>query len=398
MNPGHTRTLRGRAAVVGIGETEYLRHGQASEPEFVLALRAILTACRDAGIDPGRIDGFTSYSNDRNLPSRLASAIGVDELRYSSMVWGGGGGGVGGAVSNAAMAIATGMADCVVAFRALAQGQFGRFGQVRAGSVGVTDEAAFTLPYGLGSPAQQYAMRFQRWVHDHQGRGLAAQRAVALASYHHAQTNPRAVMNGRPLTGEAYDASRWIVEPWRLYDCCQENDGAAAMILVPAEAAPDMSDAPVFVLGAAQGSDGRFIAPVHNAPRYATANFSTVAPRMWAMAGIGPRDVDCVQSYENFTGGVVMSLVEHGFASAEEVDDMLAFERLIAPGGALPLNTSGGNLAEAYMHGFGLHNEAIRQLRGSSCNQIPGAKVVAVTGGPMVGYVSDVVYGSEDTL
>src|SRR3546814_760858 len=145
------------------------------------------------------------------------------------MVWGGGGGGGSAAGANAAAAVAAGYADAVVVFRALAQGQFGRFGQAPPMKA-VHGQMAYTMPYGLLSPAQMFAMKVQRFMHDH-GVGPEAQRAVALASYHHAQANPRAVMHGRPLTPEGYDESRWIVEPFRLYDCCMENDGAAAVIV-----------------------------------------------------------------------------------------------------------------------------------------------------------------------
>ena len=389
------RTIRGRVAVVGIGETTYYKHGRAPESEFALALRAILRACEDAGIDPRRIDGFASYSNDRNDPSRLAAALGLPELRFSNMQWGGGGGGGSAAVGNGAAAVAAGYADCVVVFRALAQGQFQRFGAAPAGGT-VSGEAALTFPYGLISPAQRFAMRVMRFMHDH-GVRPEAQRAIALASYHHAQANPRAVMHGRPLTPEAYDASRFIVEPFRLFDCCMENDGAAALVLVSAERARDLRRPPAYLLGVAQGSEYRNAARGHNAPTYASSSFTTVAPHLWEMAGLGPKDVHVVQSYENFTGGVLMSLVEHGFFAPEEANDFLTVENLIAPGGRLPLNTSGGNLAECYMHGLELQIEAVRQLRGESTSQVPGARVGLVISGPMVTPVSSMLLGTGDT-
>src|SRR6476660_4965861 len=260
---GAARTIRGHVAVAGVGETTYYKHGQAPEAEFALALRAILRACEDAGIDPRQVDGFASYSNDRNDPSRLAAALGLPELRFSNMQWGGGGGGGSAAVGNAAAAIAAGYADCVVVFRALAQGQFQRFGAAPP-SATAAGEAALTFPYGLISPAQRFAMRVMRFMHDH-GIADGAQRAIALASYHHAQNNPRAVMHGRPLTPEAYDASRWIVEPFRLFDCCMENDGAAALILVSAARARDTRQRPAYLLGVAQGSEYRSAARAHNA-------------------------------------------------------------------------------------------------------------------------------------
>ncbi|MCB1743295.1 MAG: acetyl-CoA acetyltransferase, partial [Gammaproteobacteria bacterium] len=344
------RSLRGRVAVIGIGETAYYKHGQSPDPEFVLALKAILAACEDAGISPREIDGFASYSNDRNEPSRLSAALGLPELRFSNMQWGGGGGGGAGAVGNAAAAIIAGLSDCVVVFRALAQGQFARFGLGNVGA-SVSGEQAFNAPYGVMSPGQRYAMRVMRFMHEH-GLRQEALRAVALASYQHAQLNPRAVMHGRPLDETKYEDSRWIVEPFRLFDCCLENDGAAALILVPAERARDFKQPPVYLLGAAQGSEHRNAAPSHNAPLYATSSFTSIAPRLYEMAGVGPTDVDVLQSYENFTGGVVMSMVEHGFCTAESANEFFTLENLSAPSGKLPLNTSGGNLAECYMHGL----------------------------------------------
>jgi Thiolase C-terminal domain-like len=117
---------------------------------------------------------------------------------------------------------------------------------------------------------------------------------------------------------------------------------------------------------------------------------------MWRQAGVTPADVDVAQVYENFTGGVVMALIEHGFCGYDEAAELLTFENLIAPGGRLPLNTSGGNLAECYMHGLGLQLEAVRQLRGESCNQVPGARVALAAAGPMVPVTSTCVYGTAE--
>lgn len=296
------RSLRGQVAIVGIGETTYYKHGKSPDSEFKLALQAILRACEDAGVDPRDIDGFSGFSDERSDAVRLSTALGSRRLRTSLMQWGGGGGGCCAAVANGAAAIATGMADCVVAFRSLAQGQFGRFGQ--AGQVpAISGERAYLMPYGVLAPPQRFAMRVQRFMHEH-GVHQEALRAIAMASYAHAQNNPRALMHGKPLTEEAYDASRWIAEPLHLFDCCMENDGAAAVVMVSAERARDLRQPGVYLLGAASGSGYRFGAMPHNSPRYASANFETLAQDLYAMAQIGPADVDNVQSYENFTGGV----------------------------------------------------------------------------------------------
>ena len=312
--PQTERSLRGRVAVVGIGETEYYRHGASPDPEFKLALKAILAACEDAGLDPREIDGFSSYSDDRSEASRLAAALGTRRLRTATMQWGGGGGGCCAAVANAAASIVAGLADCVVVFRSLAQGQYGRFGQTD-GIDTISGEKAYLMPYGVLAPPQRFAMRVRRYMHEH-GVRQEALRAIALASYHHAQANPRAVMHGKPLDPEKYDASRWIVEPFHLYDCCMENDGAAAIVLVPEERAKEFRQKPAYVLGAAVGSGYRTGAVPHNSPRYASASFETVAPDLYRMARVSPSDIGVVQAYENFTGGVVMALAEHGFLQA----------------------------------------------------------------------------------
>ena len=389
-------SVRGKAAVVGVGETTYYKRGDSPDPEFVLVLKAILAACADAGISPTEIDGYSSYSNDRNLPSRLHTALGAKELRFSNMQWGSGGGGAAASVGNAAAAIAAGYADCVVAFRGLAQGQFGRFGAGRGGGT-ISGEHALGVPYGLISPAQMYAMRVTRLFHEH-NISPDTLRAVALASYHHAQQNPRAIMYQHPLDADTYDDSRWIVEPFRLYDCCLENDGAAAVVLVSAQRARELSNRPAYLLSAQQSGPFRSGASSHNVPDYATSSFKTGAPRLFAQAGVTPEDVNVVQSYENFTGGVVMSLIEHGFCDYVNANEVITFDNLVSPFGRLPLNTSGGNLAECYMHGLGLVVEAVRQVRGDSSNQVPNVNVSFVNAGPMVEVASAAIFGTEAVL
>lgn len=399
------RTLRGKVAIIGVGETTYYKHGDSPDPEFVLATKAILAACQDAGVDPRSIDGFASYSNDRNDASRLAAALGIRELRFANMQWGGGGGGMAAAVGNAAMAIACGVADRVVVFRALAQGQFGRFGQGGSsydrgkgeGGKTVSGDMAFLSPYGLISPAHRHAIKVNRFMHQH-AIHPGALKAIAMTSYYHAQRNPRAVMYGRPLDSDKYDDARWIVEPFRLYDCCQENDGAAALLLCAADEADAHGQVPAFLLAAAQGSHYRCAAASFNAPDLDNAGFGAVAPHLYRMAKLGPRDVDVVQAYEHFTGGVVMSLIEHGLVDVAQANEFLRMENLIAPSGRLPLNTSGGNLAECYMHGLGLAIEGVRQLRGHSVNQVADANVVLVAAGPLVTPVSSMIIGSRNSL
>jgi acetyl-CoA acetyltransferase len=116
------------------------------------------------------------------------------------------------------------------------------------------------------------------------------------------------------------------------------------------------------------------------------------------MAQITPQDIGAVQCYENFTGGVLMALIEHGLVKLEDANDFFKKENLIAPNGALPLNTSGGNLAECYMHGFELIIEAVRQVRGRAINQAKRSDINLVIGGPMVSPASNLLIASGDVL
>jgi acetyl-CoA acetyltransferase len=379
-----------KVCIVGIGETAYTRWGRATKSEFHLALEAVVNACRDAGLDPKELDGFCSFSDDRNQPVKMAAALGCKELKISSMFWGGGGGGGSGAVMNACLAVATGSADYVVAFRSLAQGQFGRFGQSRAGGR-VGGDAAFTAPWGQLSAPHTFAMRTRRHMHQY---GTTSQQMgrVSVASYRNAQRNPRAVMHGRPITLEDHQTSRMIVDPFHLYDCCLETDGAAAVILTTPERARNLKQLPIYVMAASQGNPYKGGAAAFTGPDIASANFQDgVAKNLYARAGVGPQDIDVAQIYENFTGMVIMSLEEHGFCKRGEGGPFVESGIIDWPNGKLPINTSGGNLAEAYTHGFELVNEAVRQLRGASTCQVKGAEICLVASGPGVSPVSDLI-------
>jgi acetyl-CoA acetyltransferase len=202
-------------------------------------------------------------------------------------------------------------------------------------------------------------------------------------------------MYGRPLDEEQYDNSRWIVEPFHLYDCCQENDGSAAIIVTTAERARDMKNKPVYILAAGQGSSYRQSAWSHNAPDYGSSNFKNTARSLFNMAQVKPEEVDVAQIYENFTGGVVMSIIEHGLVPLERANEEFTLDHFRFDGGKLPLNTSGGNLAECYMHGFELVIEAARQIRGESTAQVEGAEISLCAGGPMVEPTSNLLLGAQ---
>jgi acetyl-CoA acetyltransferase len=385
----------GSTAVVGVGQSRYYKRGASPDAEFKMALQAVFAAAEDAGLDPREIDGFSSFGYDRNDGNRLATALGLRDLRYSVVV--GVSGHAAAAVGNAAAAVAAGYANYVVAYRAIAQGQFGRSGQFGGYSgTAATDTVGFprshTVPYGVFAPVQSFAMRATRLMHEH-GIEQDALRAISLACYEHAQRNPAAVMYGRPLTVEMYDASRGIVEPQHLFDCCMENDCAAAVIITTADRARDLRQVPAYLIGVATGSDHRQFPAAQGGPEFATSNQRNVARRAFEMAGVTPGDVDVAQFYDNFTFAVLMSILEHGFCTPEEVNDFVTVENLTWPNGRLPINTSGGNLAEAYVHGLGLVIEAVRQIRGSSTCQVDDVDVSLATAAPLAPATGTLIFG-----
>ena len=383
--------LRGATAVVGIGQTPLYKRGSSPDPEMKLCLRAIVAACEDAGIDPRDADGFVSYGADKNDPWKLMPGLGTRELRFSAMNWSHGGG-IPGAVGLAAAAILAGQAETVIVYRAIAEST----GQRLRVAVAQDDTAAQYLVNGIDGPAQMCAMRTQRMLAE--GVPRETMRAMAMASYQHAQNNPDAVAHGRPLDEAAYDASRWISEPYHLYDCSRESDAAVAVVLTSAERARDLRQPPAYLLSCPTGATGSAAGLEENQTPYGSANFGAVAKRLWAESGYGPDDVDVVQVYENMTGMGVAALIDHGFCTPETAGEVLTLKNLTAPDGRLPVNTSGGNLAEGFIHGMSLVSEAVRQIRGTSCNQVPGASLSLMTGGPGDPLVSSALFATEERI
>jgi acetyl-CoA acetyltransferase len=218
------------------------------------------------------------------------------------------------------------------------------------------------------------------------------------ACYHHAANNPDAVGHRRAFDHDTYADARWVAEPLRLFDCSRENDGAAALVLTASDRAADLVERPIALLAAVHGSAPGWGNRWENEPDYWGAGFATVAPQLFAAADLTPGDVDVVQVYENFSGPAVAALIEHGLCTLDNAADVLTIENLTAPSGGLPINTSGGNIAEGFVHGMHLAVEAVRQLRGESTNPVPGAQVCLLTGGPMAPLVSSALFGVPDTI
>jgi acetyl-CoA acetyltransferase len=383
--------LRGSTAVVGVGQTPLYKRGMSPDGEMRLCLRAIVAACEDAGISPRDVDGFVSYGSERNEGQKLMPALGTRELRFGALLWGHGGG-IPGALGLAASAIATGQAEIVAVYRSIAESTGAR---LRV-AVAQEDTAAQYLVNGVDGPVQICALRTQRLLEE--GVPSSTMYAMARAAYHHAQQNPGAAAYGKPFDAEIYEQSRFVAEPYRLYDCSRESDGAVAVIMTSAQRAAELAERPAYLLSAPTGAAAGWGPLEENHRPYTSSGFGAVARRLWAESGYGPTDIDVAQIYENATGMGVAAIIDHGFCTADGAGAFLTFENLIAPEGKLPVNTSGGNLAEGFVHGMSLVTEAVRQIRGTSVNQVPDAALSLMTGGPGDSVVSSALLGSAATL
>lgn len=383
-------------AIVGIGATEFTRWGGIKDKsQFQLTAEAILKALEDAGISPKDVDGFVSYSNDTNEANLMQVALGIDHLRYTGMVWGGGGGGSCGSVSLGVAALRAGQAKTVVAYRGLCQGQTRRFGRANSARV----HTNFTMPFGLLAPAQMLALMVRRHMHLY-GTKSEHLAEIAISTRLNANRNPCAVMYDKTLSEEQYFASRMIADPLRLYDCCLECDGACAVVLTTSERARDTRQGGVEVLAAAQSSGpGWGSGPLgsQNMPDeiYATSNSIELAKELYTQAGVTPADIDVAQIYDHFSGVVIMALEDYGFCERGAGGDFVADGNIRWQGGSLPINTSGGNLSEAYIHGFTHILEGVRQIRGQSNCQVDGAELCLVTGGLGVAPTTGLILGKS---
>jgi acetyl-CoA acetyltransferase len=379
-------SLRDRTCIVGVGTTAYGMRGEFFERSQVVQIREALdVALADAGIDRREIDGFASYSVDANDPARLAPALGIPNVNFSNLVLGGGGGGTCGAIANAAAAIVAGLAKVVMVYKVITQPPHARFGAAYGLAQAVADPYAdFHRPFGLVSPAQFFAMLFRRHMHRY-GTDPLALAEVAVTTRAHAARNPRALKR-TPLTVEQHQASRFIAEPFRLFDCCQENDGGAVILVTSAERARDCRQRPVYVMAGAQGGDALWGEGLttQNAPDdlYTTAGHAHLARRLYEMAGVGPDAVDVALLYDHFSGMVILQLEDYGFCPPGEGGAFVLDGNVRWPDGRIPVNTHGGNLSEVYLLGMTHVMEGVRQLRGTSTAQVADAEIALVTAGP----------------
>lgn len=371
-----------QTAIVGIGATEFSK--SSGRTPMQLATEASIAACQDAGLSPSDVDGIVVYSAEKNTDIEVARNLGIDELTHFSMVHHGGGAACG-VVAQAAMSLYSRAAKYVLVYRAFNERSWHRFGQ------GVQDahqspEAfdvsfSWTTPFGLLTPAQWVAMFATRYMHEYGARSEDFGR-IAVADRRHAATNPAAFFFNRPITLEEHQESRFISEPLRLLDCCQESDGGQALLLTTVDRAKDLAQTPAVVAAAAQGvaADQHMMRSYYRDRITGLPEMGVVARQLWNSTGLKPADIQTAIIYDHFTPLVLPQLEEFGFCGTGEAKDFIANGN-IELGGGLPINTNGGQLGEAYIHGMNGIAEAVRQVRRTSVNQVEDVENVLVTAG-----------------
>ena len=374
--------LCGAAAIAGIGATEFSKDSGRSE--LKLAVEAARAALDDAGLAPADVDGMVTFSMDSNAEIAVARELGASELTFFSLI-GYGGGAACATVHQAAMAVATGAASVVICYRALNERSGRRFGQVSVAAVQAATSSGIDngwhYPMGLATPAATVAMAARRYMHV-SGATSADFGTVAIADRKHAATNPAAWFYQRPITLAEHQESRWICEPLRLLDCCQETDGAVAIVVTSLERARSLRNSPVVIRAAAQGSGANqyTMTSYYRDDLSGLPEMGVVARQLWAQAALQPDDIRTAVLYDHFTPYVLMQLEELGFCPRGEARNFIS-GGAIELGGRLPLNPHGGQLGEGYLHGMNGIAEGVRQVRGTSVNQVPGDGPVLVTAG-----------------
>jgi acetyl-CoA acetyltransferase len=366
----------GRAVIAGIGATEFSKNSGRSELQ--LACEATIEALKDAGLEPADVDGMVTFTGDANNEIEIARSVGVPELSFFSRIHHGGGAACA-TVQQAAMAVTVGIADVVVCYRAFNERSGNRFG--RADRPGPRIDYGWYRPYGLVTPASWVAMFAQRYMHEFGATSEDFGR-VSVVDRAHAATNPEAWFYERPITLEDHQSSPYIVEPLRLLDCCQESDGAVAVVVTTADRAEDLKQPPVVVEAAAQGAswDQESMTSYYRDEINGLPEMGLVGFQLWEQSRLAPADIQTAVIYDHFTPFVLVQLEELGFCKKGEAKDFIA-DGNIGLSGRLPINTNGGQLGEAYIHGMNGIAEAVRQVRGTSVNQVDDVEHVLATAG-----------------
>jgi acetyl-CoA acetyltransferase len=367
--------LRDTTAIVGVGATPYFKNSGVST--LTLALQAVTAAVADAGLSLQDVDGMVCHRlSDSVDPTLVAQALGHEDLRFIRDIFGGGSTSAS-VVAEAVLAVASGVANCVVCWRSLnARSEF------RMGGSGpallASGEAQYWAPYSHLSAAQLFAMHARAYMAAY---GVEAEDLgrVAINQRFNAGLNPQAMMT-TPLTMDEYLSSRWIVEPLRLFDCCLETDCAVALIVTSTERARDLRTVPVTISGVAFGGGSKLTSNGISDLTYSGAQ--AMAPRLYAAAGVTADDIDVAELYDAFTPVVLMQLDAYGFCEPGGAASLVA-DGVTRLDGRLPVNTHGGHLSEGYAHGLNHVIEAVRQLRGEcGPRQVNGAEIALSTSAP----------------
>ncbi len=371
--------LRDRAAIVGVGYTDFMKNSGVST--LALALQAIHAACDDAGISFKQLDGVATHRvGDSVQGAVVLNALGMVDPKFYVDQFGGGSASHT-VVGQAAMAVATGVADYVVCWRAINARSEYRMGGTGRPPPDVV-EFQYQTPYGYATPPQQFASMASAYMAK-DGATREDFGRVASRQRDNASRNERAMMR-TPITMDDYLSSRWIVEPLCLFDCCLETDAAIAVVVTSAERARDLKHTPVLVSGAAWGG-GHTLYSNHRED-LTTSAAAAMSKRLYAMAGAGPEDIDVGCIYDAFTPLVLVQLEDYGFCAKGEAGAFVAE-------GTFPFNPHGGHLSAGYVHGINHIAEAVEQLRGNAgARQVAGAEVALSTG--QSGYVA----GSSSAL
>ena len=387
--------LWGTTAIVGVGETDYVRGSDRHVCDLILD--AAMEAITDAGLKPADINGIIPPPGYMST-EEIAAHLGVPDVAYHVSVLMGGASPTA-SLQTAAMAIAGGLADNVLVcmgwngYSALRPKPDARPTKrvMNLGPMGETVRNHYA-PYGLMSAAQHYSLYLRRYVETFDIAEDAAA-AVAIACRNHAQLNSKAVMRGTPLSRADYDAAPFIAEPLRKFDCCVETDCATAVVMTSLERARDLVHSPVVYLGGAEG---------HPEPADEIANRANLlelgihraAPRAFARAGVSPHDIDVLEIYDCFTYVVLLQLEALGYAEPGGAPAFVA-DGNIELGGRYPMNTHGGLLSQGHCWGLNHVVEASRQLRGTADAQVADAELALVTGYGDLGDGSIAILGRD---
>lgn len=380
-----TMSFAGQTAVAGIGATEFSKDSGRST--LRLAVEACDLALQDAGLDPGQVDGMVTFTVDENHEIDVARSLGIPELSHFSRIHHSGGAACG-TIHQAAMAVHSGACNYCLVYRAFNERSETRFGtgvQNRAPAPTPMEvDFGWSSPFGLLTPASWVAMFAQRYMHEYGATSEDFGR-VAVADRKHAANNPKAFFYEKPITLEDHQQSRFIVKPLHLLDCCQESDGGQAFVVTTLERARDLRQAPVVIASAAQGSgpDQQMMKSYYREEITSIPEMGLCARQLWADTGLSAKDIQTAVFYDHFTPLVLPQLEEFGFCERGEAKDFIQNGN-IEMGGGLPINPNGGQLGEAYIHGMNGIAEGVRQVRGSSVNQVPDAENVLVTAGTAV--------------